>query len=269
IFFPSLLLSLASCASNQYRCRSGQCVSQALRCDGYADCGDRSDEMDCSRPPRCPKALRCPNGHQCLQKDGECLDPWDVCNGVTNCVDRSDEGPGCSQRNCSSSSAQRCGHHCVSTPNGPRCFCAVGFRTQSSDLSCVDIDECNTVSSGVCKHICLNTQGSYVCHCHPGFFLEPDNRRCKPQGTGFICRPFLLMVIRGVHSGTLRVLSSSNRPVFSVDYHWAKKRIYWPSSNYQSIRWADIDNKNTKGTLIKGMYFASGSLFEMFLSNKL
>lgn len=71
--------------------------------------------------------------------------------------------------------------------------------------------------------------------------------------------PFLLasvqseLLLLGVHSSTLRLLSTASRPVFSLDYHWAQQRVYWLSPDYQSIRWADMKNANKKGTLIKGM----------------
>nr|XP_008280588.1 PREDICTED: low-density lipoprotein receptor-related protein 2-like [Stegastes partitus] len=318
---------LVTCAAHQYRCANGQCVSEGLRCDGYVDCSDRSDEVDCQRPPRCPTQLRCPHSHECLQKEwlcdgeedckdgsdekncntppvkcreyqwqcgdgsqciplswrcdgkkdcfngrdedkcsqrkcpthlfqcgsGECIGPHLVCNRFINCADGSDEGVGCAQRNCSSQPAPRCDHRCVSTPNGPRCYCAAGFRLQSNTLSCVDIDECNSAPQSVCKHTCLNTRGSYSCRCHPGFYLEPDNKSCKTKD-----EPLLLasvqseLLLLGVHSGTLRLLTSVSRPVFSLDYHWAQQRVYWLSPDYQSIRWADVNNSN-KGTLIKGV----------------
>lgn len=75
---------LEACAAHQYRCASGQCVSEGLRCDGYADCGDHSDEVDCTRPPRCPTQLRCPNSHECLQRE------W-ICDGENDCRDGWDE----------------------------------------------------------------------------------------------------------------------------------------------------------------------------------
>lgn len=59
------------------------------------------------------------------------------------------------------------------------------------------------------------------------------------------------MLILGVHSGTLQLLSSADRPVFALDFHWAEQRVYWHSPDHQSIRWADMKSK-TKGTLTKG-----------------
>uniref|UniRef100_A0AAQ5ZPW7 EGF-like domain-containing protein n=1 Tax=Amphiprion ocellaris TaxID=80972 RepID=A0AAQ5ZPW7_AMPOC len=236
----------AKCREYQWQCGDGsQCIPLSWRCDGKKDCYNGRDEDKCSQR-KCPSHL-----YQC--GSGECIGPSLVCNKFINCADGSDEGVGCAQRNCSSRSPPRCDHHCVSTPNGPRCYCAAGFRPQSNTLSCVDIDECDSASHTVCKHTCLNTRGSYSCHCHPGFYLEPDNKSCKTKD-----EPLLLasvqseLLLLGVHSGSLRLLSSVSRPVFSLDYHWAQQRVYWLSPDYQSIRWADMKTSN-KGILIKGV----------------
>ncbi|KAM3599170.1 uncharacterized protein V6R79_001076 [Siganus canaliculatus] len=235
----------AKCRNYQWQCGdSSQCVPQSWRCDGKRDCHNGADEDKCSQRT-CPSHL-----YQC--GSGECVDPRLVCNGFTNCADSSDEGAGCAKRNCSSPSAPQC-DQCVTTPSGPTCFCAAGFRLQPTALSCVDIDECSATQHP-CKHSCLNSHGSYICYCFPGFYLEPDNKSCK---TGD--EPLLLasvqseLLLLGVHSGTLRLLSSANRPVFSLDYHWAQQRIYWLSPDYQSIRWADMTGFESKGTLIKGV----------------
>ncbi|XP_044029701.1 low-density lipoprotein receptor-related protein 2-like isoform X2 [Siniperca chuatsi] len=236
----------AKCREYQWQCGdTGQCIPLSWRCDGKEDCHNGVDEDKCSQR-KCPSHLyRCGSG--------ECVDHRLVCNRFTNCADSSDEGVGCAQHNCSSPSAPQCDHDCVSTPNGPRCYCAAGFELNSSAVSCVDTNECNAMPHAVCKHTCLNTRGSYICLCHPGFYLEPDNKSCKSKD-----EPLLLasvqseLLLLGVHSSILRLLSSASRPVFSLDYHWAQQRVYWLSPDYQSIRWADMKNSN-KGTLIKGV----------------
>ncbi|MED6263823.1 hypothetical protein CHARACLAT_008544, partial [Characodon lateralis] len=234
------------CRKYQFQCGDGgMCIPQSWRCDGKEDCNNGADEDKCTQR-KCPYHL-----YQCDSK--ECLDTRLVCNGITNCADGSDESMGCAQRNCSGPSAPTCDHSCVSTPNGPRCFCAAGFRLQSSSRSCVDIDECTSTATTSCKQICQNTRGSYNCLCHPGFYLEPDNKSCKTKD-----EPLLLasvqseMLILGIHSGTLKLLSAADRPVFTLDYHWAEQRVYWLSPDHQSIRWADMKTKN-KGTLTKGV----------------
>uniref|UniRef100_A0A665XAN3 Si:dkey-88l16.3 n=1 Tax=Echeneis naucrates TaxID=173247 RepID=A0A665XAN3_ECHNA len=254
----------AKCREYQWQCgNSRQCIPLSWRCDGKRDCYNGVDEEKCDQWVHTPcswvfhtikcSTIKCPHHlYQC--GSGECVDPGLVCNGFTNCADSSDEGVGCSQHNCSSPSAPRCDHRCVSTPNGAGCYCASGFRLLSSGLSCVDSDECNAVSHVMCKHTCLNTHGSYVCQCHPGFYLEPDNKSCKTKD-----EPLLLasvqseLLLLGVRSSMLQILSSSSRPVFSLDYHWAQNRVYWLSPNYQSIRWTDMGNSNNKGILIKGV----------------
>ncbi|XP_047229389.1 low-density lipoprotein receptor-related protein 2 isoform X2 [Girardinichthys multiradiatus] len=234
------------CRKYQFQCGDGgMCIPQSWRCDGKKDCNNGADEDKCTQR-KCSYHL-----YQCDSK--ECLDTRLVCNGITNCADGSDEGMGCAQRNCSGPSAPTCDHSCVSTPNGPRCFCDAGFRLQSRSRSCVDIDECTSTATTSCKQICQNTRGSYNCLCHNGFYLEPDNKSCKTKD-----EPLLLasvqseMLILGVHSGTLQLLSAADRPVFTLDYHWAEQRVYWLSPDHQSIRWADMKTKN-KGTLTKGV----------------
>uniref|UniRef100_A0A667WW69 Low-density lipoprotein receptor-related protein 2-like n=1 Tax=Myripristis murdjan TaxID=586833 RepID=A0A667WW69_9TELE len=235
------------CKEYQWKCgNTNQCIPVSWRCDGTKDCHNGMDEDKCDQAKCRPPLYSCGSG--------ECVDPSLLCNTITNCADGSDEGLGCFEHNCSSPSAPRCDHHCVSTPQGPKCRCASGFTLHSSGLTCVDIDECNAELHEVCKHSCLNTRGSYICHCHPGFYLQPDNKSCRTKD-----EPLLLasvqseLLIFGVQSGTLRLLFSGSRPVFSLDYHWAQQRVYWLSSDYQSIRWADVNNSKNKGTLIKGV----------------
>ncbi|XP_059400694.1 low-density lipoprotein receptor-related protein 2-like [Carassius carassius] len=81
---PETFLFVEPCSGERFQCSSGQCVALALRCDGYTDCRDHSDEKGCPQPPHCPVEQRCPNTHECLLKE------W-LCDGDQDCSDGSDE----------------------------------------------------------------------------------------------------------------------------------------------------------------------------------
>ena len=37
----------AKCASNEFQCKSGQCLKMSSRCNRKIDCDDKSDELNC------------------------------------------------------------------------------------------------------------------------------------------------------------------------------------------------------------------------------
>lgn len=64
----------------QFKCKNQACIPTALKCDGWNDCGDMSDEQNC----KCSAAsIHCRNG-LCKPKFWEC-------DGVDDCGDRTDE----------------------------------------------------------------------------------------------------------------------------------------------------------------------------------
>lgn len=62
------------CLKNQFMCDSGRCISKAYVCDGYSDCNDGEDEINC------PKSVCGRDKFRC-RSDGVCLDRIKYCDG--------------------------------------------------------------------------------------------------------------------------------------------------------------------------------------------
>uniref|UniRef100_A0A8C7RSX3 ST14 transmembrane serine protease matriptase n=1 Tax=Oncorhynchus mykiss TaxID=8022 RepID=A0A8C7RSX3_ONCMY len=112
---------------NQFACGSGFCIKKELHCDGWNDCGDMSDEMNC----KCEKdQFACDNGM--------CKPKYWVCDRVNDCGDESDE------------------KHCSCAKNEWRCgdgTCLPQDVVCDTKMDCVDgSDEAScTVSPGICS----------------------------------------------------------------------------------------------------------------------
>ncbi|PNI98487.1 LRP6 isoform 6, partial [Pan troglodytes] len=72
-----------TCSPQQFTCFTGEidCIPVAWRCDGFTECEDHSDELNC---PVCSESQ-----FQCAS--GQCIDGALRCNGDANCQDKSDE----------------------------------------------------------------------------------------------------------------------------------------------------------------------------------
>ena len=70
-------------------CDNGNYVNDSLVCDGYYDCGDRSDESytACRSEGICDRFMT--QEFQC--QNGKCIDKFYSCDRIQDCSDGSDE----------------------------------------------------------------------------------------------------------------------------------------------------------------------------------
>ncbi|XP_037704852.1 low-density lipoprotein receptor-related protein 2 isoform X2 [Choloepus didactylus] len=252
-----------TCSANEFTCRNGLCIRNTFRCDWRNDCGDYSDERECSYPTcsetqftcqngRCiPKAYTCDGDNDCGDEsdelehlcstpeptcpphqfrcdNGHCIEMEKICNHIDDCGDDTDER-GCGINECNDPSISRCDHKCTDTQTSFYCSCNPGYKLMSDKRSCDDIDECKEMPS-VCSQMCENTEGSYICKCAPGYIRESDGKSCRQNSD---ITPFLIFSNRyylrnltldgQFYSLILQGLSN----VVAMDFDRVEKRLYW------------------------------------------
>lgn len=74
------------CKGSEFHCKTGECISDSLRCNHKNDCPERDDELHCAH-----YAIECPRGKFSCQNGEKCLDDYTKCDGHSDCWDRSDE----------------------------------------------------------------------------------------------------------------------------------------------------------------------------------
>ncbi|NXO75143.1 LRP3 protein, partial [Sitta europaea] len=81
------------CQSDEFRCANGKCIPSTWKCNSMDECGDNSDEKNCTVPPTDPPSSMCPSGmFQCSAAHStKCLMNELRCNSVKDCGDGSDE----------------------------------------------------------------------------------------------------------------------------------------------------------------------------------
>ena len=117
----------------------------------------------------------CPGNYNITLLNGMC-----TCSDVNECMSSL-------LNNCSLSS-----QICLNTMGSYKCYCKNGYKLDTDNITCVDINECNFNICDPSRTIgCTNMPGSYICNCLPGFVYSFELKLCvdydeclNPNGTG-------------------------------------------------------------------------------------
>ncbi|XP_064437630.1 low-density lipoprotein receptor-related protein 3 isoform X2 [Mirounga angustirostris] len=98
---PTGKLGQVSCQADEFRCDNGKCLPGPWQCNTVDECGDGSDEGNCSAPASEPPGSLCPGGtFPCSgARSTRCLPAERRCDGTQDCGDGSDEA-GCPDLAC-------------------------------------------------------------------------------------------------------------------------------------------------------------------------
>ncbi|XP_039878646.1 suppressor of tumorigenicity 14 protein-like [Simochromis diagramma] len=161
----------------RFQCNNSLCISKISQCDGWNDCGDNSDEINCT----CDASqIQCKNGH-CKPKS------W-LCDGIDDCGDNTDEQnctcPGrfqCNNTLCISKISQCDGwNDCGDKSDEINCTCPGKFKCSNNrcikkTLQCNGRDDCGDNSDELnCTSVC----SAFTFHCSNGLCISKLNPEC-------------------------------------------------------------------------------------------
>ncbi|XP_050504158.1 sortilin-related receptor-like isoform X12 [Diabrotica virgifera virgifera] len=159
-----------SCSPEHFTCSNHFCIPRGWKCDGEDDCGDNSDEFQCSTQTCPPSFFVC--------GDGKCLPNYWRCDYDTDCADGSDEAK-CPRQNCTEGQFECENGRCISSKW--RCDGENDCRDGSDERNCNDgkpiickNDEFHCTSGGV---TCIPT--TWKCDGEPDCTDGSDESSCS------------------------------------------------------------------------------------------
>uniref|UniRef100_A0A8B9LVB8 Low-density lipoprotein receptor-related protein 2 n=1 Tax=Astyanax mexicanus TaxID=7994 RepID=A0A8B9LVB8_ASTMX len=234
-----------TCRGTYFTCPSGRCIHQVWLCDGEDDCGDNADERGCDNVQR-----ECFPGEWPCPSSGVCIPMEHLCDGTPHCPDGEDENNSTAGRNCSiwRCASLSCEHRCQMSPEGGTCSCPSGYVVSSNNSrSCIDYDECQLW--GVCDQLCEDRIGTHRCSCQEGYVLE-QHRYCRANTSSGVASLLFSngrdLLIGNIHGQNSRILvHSENRGVaVGVDFHYQLQRVFWTDTIQNKVFSVDMDGSH-------------------------
>ncbi|XP_040837703.1 complement component C1q receptor [Ochotona curzoniae] len=170
------------CVSPEYGCgfNNGGCHQECFEGgDGSFRCGCRPGFRLLDDLVTCTSRNPC-SSNPCTGEEATCVPEPHGKSYVCHCPHgyRQDS----SQRGCvdvDECQDSPCAQKCVNTPGSYRCECWVGYEPGGPGQEvCLDVDECAPGRSP-CAQGCTNTDGSFHCSCEEGYLLGEDGTQCQ------------------------------------------------------------------------------------------
>ncbi|KAK3612288.1 hypothetical protein CHS0354_011006 [Potamilus streckersoni] len=140
-----------ACTCKEGFLQNGTQCHDINECQGKNDCSDE-----------CANTI---GGYRCTCRAGFKINIKDKRTCILETLCQMNETSYCSAKNA----------QCAVVNGQSQCYCNKGYRFDTSNTTCEDIDECK---SSLCDSICTNTNGTYDCGCYEGKKIASDGRTC-------------------------------------------------------------------------------------------